>query len=171
MKSPRQNLEQLGDNVIGQTQPLPIYETIGASRFLDHLLNELRDRLVNSEERFLAQLLIPHNLNNLKRENQLRIYRAYEPDLQPENQFLLEIQRWVARWEMFPSKKPEQLCETLEMTNKELYPNVYCILKILLTMPPTTLKIIQRNETCQNLFKIYNGTRTVIFSSIVAHSF
>jgi hypothetical protein len=56
-------------------------------------------------------------LNSLKRENQLRIYRAYEPDLQPENQFLLEIQRWVARWEMFPSKKPEQLCETLEMTS------------------------------------------------------
>jgi hypothetical protein len=138
LKSPRQNLGQLGDIVIGQTQPLPIYETIGASRFLDHLLNELRDRLVNSEERFLAQLLIPHNLNNLKKENQLRIYRAYEPDLQPENQFLLEIQRWVARWEMFPSKKPEQLCETLEMTNKELYPNIYCILKILLTMPPTT---------------------------------
>jgi hypothetical protein len=97
LKSPRQNLGQLGDIVIGQTQPLPIYETIGASRFLDHLLNELRDRLVNSEERFLAQLLIPHNLNNFKKENQLRIYRAYEPDLQPENQFLLEIQRWVAR--------------------------------------------------------------------------
>lgn len=115
--------------------------------------------MVNSKERFLAQLLIPHNLKDFKREDQLRIYRAYEPDLQPENQFLLEIQRWVARWEMFPSKKPEQLCETLEMTNKELYPNVYCILKILLTMPPTT-------TTAERSFSVMKRVKTYLRSTM-----
>lgn len=89
----------------------------------------------------------------------MRIYRAYEPDLQPENQFLLEIQRWVARWEMFPPKKPEQLCETLEMTNKELYPNVYCILKILLTMPPTT-------ATAERSFSVMKRVKTYLRSTM-----
>ncbi|CAC5389178.1 unnamed protein product [Mytilus coruscus] len=78
-------------------------------QFLDHLLNELRDRLVNSEERFLAQMLLPNNLKSLNRDHQIRIFRAYESDLQSEDQFLLEIKRWVARWDIYPSKKPDQL--------------------------------------------------------------
>ncbi|CAC5409417.1 unnamed protein product [Mytilus coruscus] len=97
-----------------------------SAEILDHLLNELRDRLVNSEERFLAQMLLPNNLKSLNRDHQIRIFRAYESDIQPKDQFLLEIKRRVARWDIYPSKKPDQLCATSEMTPKELYPNIFC---------------------------------------------
>ena len=45
--------------------------------FLDQLLNELGYRLVKNADRFLVQLLIPINLNKLKREDELHIYDAY----------------------------------------------------------------------------------------------
>ena len=38
-------------------------------QFLYHSLNELRDRFVENEDRFVAQLLIPIDLNKLKQEN------------------------------------------------------------------------------------------------------
>jgi len=51
-------------------------------QFLDHLLSELRDRLVKNEDRFLAQLLIPINLNKLTQGDELHIYDAYRTYLQ-----------------------------------------------------------------------------------------
>ncbi|CAC5416458.1 unnamed protein product [Mytilus coruscus] len=128
-------------------------------QFLDHLLNELRDRLVNSEERFLAQMLLPDNLKSLNRDHQIRTFRAYESDLQSEDQFLLEIKRWVARWDIYPSKKPDQLCATLEMTPKELYPNIFCILQILLTMPPST-------ATAERSFSALKRVKTYLRSTM-----
>ncbi|CAC5372028.1 unnamed protein product [Mytilus coruscus] len=124
-------------------------------QFLDHLLNELRDRFVNSEERFLAQMLLPNNLKTLNQDHQIRIFRAYESDLQSEDQFLLEIKRWVARWDIYPSKKPDQLCATFEMTPKELYPNIFCILQILLTMPPSTTTAAERSFSALKRVKTY----------------
>jgi len=92
-------------------------------QFLDHLLNELRGRLVKNADRFLAQLLIPINLNKLKQEDELRIYDAYRADLQTQQQFILEAKRWKARWELYPTDhlKPSHLCETLKnkQTNKQ----------------------------------------------------
>jgi hypothetical protein len=55
------------------------------------LLNELKDRLVKNADRYLAQLLIPTNLNKLKQEDELHIYDAYWEDLQTQQEFTLEI--------------------------------------------------------------------------------
>jgi hypothetical protein len=48
-------------------------------------------------DRFLAQLLIPINLNKLKQEDELHIYDAYRADLQTQQQFILEAKGWKAR--------------------------------------------------------------------------
>ena len=50
-------------------------------QFLDHLLNELRGRLVKNADRFLEQVLIAINLNKLKQEDELNICDAYRADL------------------------------------------------------------------------------------------
>jgi hypothetical protein len=44
---------------------------------LYHLLNELSCRLMKNADQCLAQLLIPINLNKLKREDELHIHDAY----------------------------------------------------------------------------------------------
>jgi len=111
--------------------------------FLYHLLNELRCRLVTYADQFLAQLLIPINLNKLKREDELRIYNAYRADLQTLQELTLEVKRWRARWELYPTDqvKPSHLRETLELENKKSYPHLYCIWKIYLTMSPSTATV------------------------------
>ena len=50
-------------------------------QFLDHLLNELRGRLVKNADRFLEQVLIAINLNKLKQEDELNICDAYRADV------------------------------------------------------------------------------------------
>ena len=85
-------------------------------QFLDHFLNELRGRFVKNADRFLAQLLIPINLNKLKQEDELHIYDAYRADLQIQQQFNLEAKGWKARCELYPTDhlKPSHLYETLK---------------------------------------------------------
>jgi len=92
-------------------------------QFPDHLLNKLRDRLVKNAVRFLAELLIPINLNKLKQEDELHIHYAYKADLQTQQEFILDVKRWKARCKLYPTDqvKPSHLCETLELVNKKKY--------------------------------------------------
>ena len=121
------------------------------------------------EDRFLAQLyiLIPINLSKLKQEDQFHIYDAYRTDLQTHEEFTLEVKRLKARWELYPTDQinPSNLCETLELVNKNVYPNIYCILKILLTMSPsttTTERSFILFETCKNISTLHKGTGNTI---------
>jgi hypothetical protein len=52
---------------------------------------------VKNEDQFLAQSLLPINLNKLKQEDELHIYEAYKVDLQTQEEFTLEVKRWKAR--------------------------------------------------------------------------
>ena len=66
-------------------------------QFLDHWLKELKRRLVENTDRYLAQVLIPTNLSKLKQEDALHIYDAYREVLQTQQEITLEIKRWKAR--------------------------------------------------------------------------
>jgi hypothetical protein len=103
---------------------------------------------VKNGDQLLAQLLIPINLNKLKREDELNKYDAYSADLQTQQQFTLEVKRWKARWELY-------LCETLELVGKKWYPHLYCILKIYLTMPPST-------ATTERSFSVLKRVKTYL---------
>ena len=93
---------------------------------LEHLLNGLRVRLVK---------------NKLKKEDELHIYDTYRTYLQTQEKPTLEIKIMESKVEIIshkPCKTKRHLRETLELANKILHPNIYCILNILLTMPPST---------------------------------
>jgi hypothetical protein len=62
-------------------------------QFLDHWLKELKKRLVENADRYLAQVLIPTNLSKLKQEDALHIYDAYREVLQTQQEITLEIKR------------------------------------------------------------------------------
>jgi hypothetical protein len=42
--------------------------------------------------------------------------------LQTQQEFTLEVKRWKARWELYPTGKvrPGHLCETLELVSKKI---------------------------------------------------
>jgi hypothetical protein len=87
--------------------------------------------------------LVLINLNKLKKVDELHIYDTYRAYLQTQEEFTLEIKIMESKVGIIshkPCKTKSHLCEILELVNKNLYPNIYCILKILLTgaMPPST---------------------------------
>jgi hypothetical protein len=48
--------------------------------------------------------------------------------------FVDEAERWKIRWALVDDK-PERLLHTLHATNRDLYPAIYSIISILVTMP------------------------------------
>jgi hypothetical protein len=52
-----------------------------------------------------------------------------------------EVARWKTRWNMVDGQKPQTLLETLNVTNQDLYPNIYAFFTVLITMPVSNTKI------------------------------
>jgi hypothetical protein len=92
-----------------------------------------------------------------RQENELHIYDAYRADLQTQEEFTFEVKKWKAKWELYPTDqvKPIHLCGTLELVSKNLYPKIYCILKIELTMPSSTATA---EITFSGLKRVLRGT-------------
>jgi hypothetical protein len=78
-------------------------------------------------------------------------------DLQTQQEFTLEVKRCKARWELYPTDqvRPSHLCETLELVSKKWYSHLYCILKIYLTMPPST-------ATTERSFSVLKRVKTYL---------
>ena len=109
--------------------------------FVDHLLVELSDRLIEDGERFNAQFLIPNSLDQLTEQRVGAIYDAFKDDLAADDleEFKREVSRWKARHAVaVDTVTPSTLGDTLAITNRELYPNVTTCLHILLAMPVST---------------------------------
>lgn len=125
--------------------------------FLDHLIMELRDRLVGNEDRFIAQYLFPSNIvgQPLDRLRVIQIYAAYNSDLDDQEVLWAEVQRWRARWTLLaPEERSSNIVDTLSQTDKMLYPNIFKILQILGTMPPTT-STAERSFSAMKRLKTY----------------
>lgn len=67
-----------------------------------------------------------------------RIFCTYANDLTERVIFDGEIVRWKSKWQQLALEKPLTLQDTLCLKNKQLYPNVTAILKIILRMPVST---------------------------------
>ncbi|KAJ8312273.1 hypothetical protein KUTeg_009646, partial [Tegillarca granosa] len=65
--------------------------------FLDHLIGELQSRLIDSEGRFLGELLLPSRLQDLSDLTTTAIYDAFSADLTDRQAYDQEIKRWRAR--------------------------------------------------------------------------
>ena len=66
------------------------------------------------------------------------IFEAYRSDIPGDlNFFIDEVDRWIVRWSLSPLK-PTSLSEILGLTNKVLYPCIWNVFTVLLTMPVAT---------------------------------
>ena len=73
-------------------------------------------------------------------------------------EFILAAKRWKARWELYSTDQnnPSNLCETLVLVNKNLYPNIYFILTA------TAERSFSLFETCKDISTLHNGTEKTI---------
>ena len=81
---------------------------------VDHLVQELNDRLLLQENRFLGQYLVPAKLNAFNSGLQVdNLYETYKTDLSEKRDFDNEILRWQTKWSHSTDKKPVTLTETV----------------------------------------------------------
>jgi len=96
---------------------------------------QMNKRLVKNEGRFDAECLNPSKLQRLCLEGDQvgRLYATYSTDIHvAEDVFVREIQCWRTRWGMMDEKPSTPA--TLSLSNKNLYPSIYAIISILVTM-------------------------------------
>ncbi|XP_046583681.1 52 kDa repressor of the inhibitor of the protein kinase-like [Haliotis rubra] len=126
--------------------------------FVDHLLSEIEDRLVAPEGRFLAQGLIPSKLLALTADVEHEILAHYAAELPYHQGAENEIHRLVTKLSQV-DRKPETILETLEGINQDLYPNIYTMLAILMTIPVAT-------STTERSFSMMRRVKTYLRSSM-----
>lgn len=105
---------------------------------MDHLTNEMQEKLMDNRATFTGQHLIANQVAGITAEQREEIYRAFEHDLTGRDDFDTEVERWKVRCGHMEHPLPSTLIDTLEALPKDLYPNTAIILQTLLTYPVTT---------------------------------
>ena len=67
--------------------------------------------------------------------------------------FVDEVERWKIRWALVDDK-PEILLDTRHAANRELYPAIYSIISIFLTMPVSSATS-ERSFSAMRYIKVY----------------
>lgn len=137
--------------------------------FIDHLITDLSDRLLQANERYLAQKLIPSQIQKepIGRDDAVRLYEAYRGCLgdTDEASFTREVRKWVTWWTdgtlaMDRPQAPETLQDTLPLANEQYYPNVRRCLVVLLTMPVSTATAERSFSTMKRVKTYLRSTMT-----------
>ena len=81
---------------------------------IDHLVQELNDRPLSQENRFIGLYLVPAKLNAFNSGVQDKLYETYKTDLSEKRDFDNEILRWQTKWSHSTDKKSVTLTETQE---------------------------------------------------------
>ena len=102
--------------------------------FMDHLLTELNDRLCISSPRLKAQYLLSHLIGHLTPALWEEIKTEYRPFIE-EDAVDMELDTW--KYKIAQGGVYESLVDALDATY-QLLPNLYAVLKVLLTMPVST---------------------------------
>jgi hypothetical protein len=74
-------------------------------------------------------------LHTLTDQTTNSIFDSFRTDIGDRQAFLDEVARSKTRLNMVDGQKPQTLLETLNVTNQDVYPNIYAIFTVLITMP------------------------------------
>ena len=122
--------------------------------FLDHMLQELTDRLCNDStyDLFLAQCLLPQHLDRLTPEAVHKICKVYT-DMPHPDRFEQEVDRWKNLWARVPYTS-YHLDNALIEAKSIFYPNINTVFRVLLTTPVTTATT-ERTFSCLRRLKTW----------------
>lgn len=130
--------------------------------FLDHLILELTERLLNGQDRLHAQYLLPAQIVQLTDEKAQALYQTFRPDLPCDTfeEFDGELRRWKARCHLNAQAPLSTIADTLTNANAELYPNVCTCLHVLLSMPVSTATAERSFSSMRRLKTYLRSTMT-----------
>ncbi|XP_062512673.1 52 kDa repressor of the inhibitor of the protein kinase-like [Corticium candelabrum] len=116
--------------------------------FIDSMISELGSRFTDMSHASVQGLpLLPKHCQSLTPHHQAAILKAYAPDLPDDPTFEAEIRRWKRKWEYAGAATlPTSVTETLGAVNEVAYPNIVCILGLLLIIPVTTATVERANS-------------------------
>ena len=93
-------------------------------------------------------------------------------DIGDRQGFLDEVARWKTRWNMIDEQKPQTLLETLNVTNQDLYPNIYAMFT-LRAMPVSSASSERSfsamhhvNNCLRSTITVYKLTRQIMFGLV-----
>ncbi len=110
--------------------------------FIDHLITELRERMVLALPRLKAEYLMPHRIQDLEPEIWDEIKAEYSGLCPSPSSLDAELEMWVDDLDT-GRKNPTDLIGCVQDT--KFLPNLNTIFRVLLTMPVTT-------STCERSF-------------------
>ena len=105
---------------------------------VDHLVQELNDRLLLQENRFLGQYLVPAKLNAFNSGLQVdKLYETYKTYLSEKRDFDNEILRWQTKWSHSTDEKQVTLIGTVPSST------------LIRTFIPTWSQLLPSSWQCQ----------------------
>lgn len=129
--------------------------------FADHLLAELQQRLLQGNERYAIQYLLPDRVQDLDDQRTNAIFSAAQADLEVNMEtFHRECQRWKFRCEQTQSPSTPSLETTLLNLPEDLYSNVARCFHLLLAMPVSTASAERSFSTMRRLKTYLRSTMT-----------
>jgi len=84
---------------------------------IDHLIQEVNDRLLSQEDRFLGQYLLPTKLQGLRNNVQDKMYAAYKNDLIDKREYDNEMLLRKTKWLHSTGERLATLADTLDCIN------------------------------------------------------
>ncbi len=85
---------------------------------------------------FIGYKLLPNKVSSITAEAEA-IVDFYGPDMTNEMNFLAELEMWKAHCSQLPQAKKNNktLLDALKFADRDFFPNVHSILKLILTLP------------------------------------
>lgn len=143
--------QKFRSNVEGKT-PEEYYRRTMFYPYLDEISASLKDRFSNHRNILNGfDSLIPEKIavfNDL-----LPALAFYKDDLLHNNSDILEAEwkLWALQWKTTASPKPSNAVDTLKAIQKEIFPNISILLKILAILPVTTSSVERSFSTIKRL--------------------
>lgn len=127
--------------------------------FVDHLLTELDERLLQGHNRYKIQYLLPVHVRDLDAAKIQEIHQVMRNDLEcDEASFLRECDRWKVRCATSLPRPSTAIEEVLRDLPQELYPNVSKCLHVLLAMPVSTASAERSFSSMRRLKTYFRST-------------
>ena len=127
--------------------------------FLDHVLNEMKSRFHSESSSCIRMLasLVPSYMTSIAKSDYLEhgsdILQFYYSDLPFPSTMISELERWYNHWNGIEAK-PDTATAAIIMCDKDVYPNIYILLKLLVVLPVTTCEV----ERCNSKLKLVKSS-------------
>ncbi|XP_065177014.1 52 kDa repressor of the inhibitor of the protein kinase-like [Sycon ciliatum] len=151
LRIPRRCATQRHRSNLPATTPEEFWRRSVFVPFADSLLQELKARFNQITETAVSGLcLLPENAVlpcGISEDIVSKLQEAFATDLPAAYSLPQEVDRWVRKWKKVEAGNlPKSLADTLSAVDKMSFPNISCILKLLLIAPVISASVERANS-------------------------